>query len=148
TIKTVLVRVPVLEIVDVRRVPVHGDQRHPGLNQAARQQTALAEVVVAVALADGRRLGGQVESPLRLGRLQQAEGPLVMTVHLLSRRSSFGLAVQGCLQTDTAAETLGRNLRGQGQGLDRKVWPCRVAVDQERHVALAEKTGALAGNFA
>src|SRR5262249_14266395 len=50
TVEAVLVRVPVLQVVDVRRVPVDRDQRHARLDQATGQQARLPEVVSAVAL--------------------------------------------------------------------------------------------------
>ena len=150
-VEAVLVRVPVLQVVDVRRVPVDGDQRHARLDQAPGQQAALAEVVPAVAVAHGVRLGGQVEGPPRRRRLQQAEGLLVMAVH--RRRWQPGqplaAAVERRVQADPAAEAAGGRPRRAGAACRaRSRGRVGSPVDEERGEAAAEQARPLAGHLA
>jgi len=80
---------------DARRVavPVHVHEAHAGLDQPAGDERALAEHITAVAVAQPRVLGGEVERHLELRRRQQAEGPLPGAVEVVRRRPGVGPAV-------------------------------------------------------
>ena len=83
---------------------VDRDERDARLDQPPRQQRALAESVPAVAVADERRLGGDVEGAGHLLAGQHLEGPLVIGVEVAELR--IGVAAELVHRLENAAAIL------------------------------------------
>ena len=97
---------------------IDGDELHARLDQPAGEQAALAVGRAAVAVADFRRLGRQVERLPDLGAGQHADGPVVVVVEAAGLGRVFEqlrLPIDELLHLAAAVQPVERQIGGQAQ---------------------------------
>src|SRR5262249_28630007 len=113
---------------------VHRDHRDVRLDEAARQQQALAERRSPVPIADPGGFGGQIAPDPGGGRNNKVKGPLVTAVHGPDGGGRLGPPcelVQLLPQAPPAAQARQRRARGQGKALDREAGGAGVTADRQ-----------------
>src|SRR5262249_46180375 len=118
-----------ISAVGVPAVQGHLDKRYLPLDQATRQQTALAKQVATVGIADRRLLLSEVKSlPRRC--LHQSHGPVVgvlMTLRRQIRVSGQEVALHLLEQVDAGVGLVLADLCGRDQVLDAE-GPVRIVL--------------------
>src|SRR5439155_26478183 len=142
-------QVAVLRIVAV----VDQDEASTGLDQASRQQTALTDLGLPVALADGQRLTAQLERPPHRGRQQHLEGAAILSLQGIGQPRLLGGAqpgIEALAQRAAFGEAGGASVGVLGQRLQvevlfgglldlrSEVLVLRLAAGAERVVLAAE----------
>ena len=141
------VRVPDGGVLRALVVPVNGDQTHVGLQQPSRQETALAEEVRPVGRADRGGLAVDVKGPLRRGRAEKIEGPILELTEFAGTAVEPPGRVQRAQQPLSVVESTRGHVVWQRDQRSTKGSPADIGFNEQRIIRPPQEPAAEARVF-